>query len=637
MAKVKDDVFDFSTSDFETILKTRAFVDKTLLIKDIFYETSRILVTAPRKFGKSTNIDMVKRFLEIVVNEAGIPVHGEGSQNYSLFVDNDLEICKHKEFFDKNFGKHPVMYINYKPLSEIDNYECILSIFRTVLHQTFLQHIYLLRSTNLWVTPASKDLFIKYCDDAGSLVLTIPEIQSGFFFLSRLLYERFRQKVFVLIDDYDAYANSFILKQNPDFDKIMSLMQSINANLLKCNKYVGRAFLTGVLSLTGVGFATLGDVIVYKFLDNHRFCKYYGLTSDEIDTILMNLVEDCEERKETKRTIEDYYSGYKIGNQNIEVHNMYSVLRYLNVQEIENHWYIPGYYESFMSLFKVSEISEIVRQLLLGYTLQVDMSQSLSATNILQINDIIKSGKGPCEYSLLDTFLILLYHFGYLSVNQVLGGGMVILNIPNEDIKYKIAIVLAKMYSNLHKINRKHIQNFHSSIDSYEPSNVCDEKFKYLCESINDMFSSPFCQETKKEDIETILILHLVTQRGCGRTLALKHCQSGSVAILVKNKHKVALCVTAKCDQGQSSRTRREECAKNALRKMIDERYYEHIYGHYDDLRGSIMIAIAFSYMSKEEYSCMVTKKIDASIAYSYYFKEDDSLQNFRVASAVTR
>lgn len=635
MAKAKDDVFDFGASDFETILKTSTFVDKTLLIKDIFDETSRILVTAPRRFGKSTNIDMVKRFFEIEVDRDGQRMEIERTHNYILFLGNGLEICEHKEFFYKHFGQHPVIYINYKPLSEIGNYECMLSIFRTVLHQTFVQHIYLLRNTELWVTPASKDLFTKYCDDAGSLVLTVPEIQSGFFLLSRLLYEHFRRKVFVLIDDYDSYANSFILKQNPDINKIISHMQSVNATLLKSNKYVGRAFLTGVLSLTGEGFAALGDVIDYNFLDDHRFCKYYGLTSDKLDTVLSNLVEDREERKETKRTIEEYYRGYKIGNQSIELYSIYSVLRYLKVRKIQNRWCMPEYSESFMSLCKVSEISEVVKQLLLGNSLQVDTSQPLLTTNVLQINDIIKSGKGPCESSILDTFLILLYHFGYLSVNQVLGRGRVILNIPNEEIKYELATVLAKTYQQLYKINSKHIQNFHSIIDSYEPNNICDETFKYFCESISDMFNSSLFQEKSKNDIETILFLHLVTKPEYGRTLTLKLCPSGSVAILVKNKHKVALCVTVKWEQHRemytTTYTRKmctttqtlEKCAEDAHREI---RYDEQIYGHYDDLRGRILIVIAFDRR----------EKVETSIAYSYYFKEGDSLRDCRVASVVT-
>ena len=50
--------------DFQKLYKSGIFVDKTLLIKEIIEDGSEaILLTMPRRWGKSINLDMLKRFL----------------------------------------------------------------------------------------------------------------------------------------------------------------------------------------------------------------------------------------------------------------------------------------------------------------------------------------------------------------------------------------------------------------------------------------------------------------------------------------------------------------------------------------------------------------------------------------------
>lgn len=53
------------THDFRDIRPMPAFIDKTMLIEKIMREKySRVRLIAPRRFGKSVNLSMLKRFLE---------------------------------------------------------------------------------------------------------------------------------------------------------------------------------------------------------------------------------------------------------------------------------------------------------------------------------------------------------------------------------------------------------------------------------------------------------------------------------------------------------------------------------------------------------------------------------------------
>ena len=54
------------------MITSKFFVDKTLFIKEILEDSSdHILITRPRRWGKTLNMDMLKTFLEIEVDENG--------------------------------------------------------------------------------------------------------------------------------------------------------------------------------------------------------------------------------------------------------------------------------------------------------------------------------------------------------------------------------------------------------------------------------------------------------------------------------------------------------------------------------------------------------------------------------------
>ncbi|MDJ1305229.1 MAG: AAA family ATPase [Candidatus Midichloria sp.] len=53
-------------------IKSSAFVDKTLFIAEIVgIDQDAILITRPRRWGKTTNLDMLRTFLEVGVDECG--------------------------------------------------------------------------------------------------------------------------------------------------------------------------------------------------------------------------------------------------------------------------------------------------------------------------------------------------------------------------------------------------------------------------------------------------------------------------------------------------------------------------------------------------------------------------------------
>ena len=90
------------TSDWATFSRDSYCVDKTLLIKDLIDSKSRVvLFTRPRRFGKTTALEMIRAFYE---------------DDKSLFQDK--KIWAAGEEYRAEQGKHPVIFLSFKDVKQ---------------------------------------------------------------------------------------------------------------------------------------------------------------------------------------------------------------------------------------------------------------------------------------------------------------------------------------------------------------------------------------------------------------------------------------------------------------------------------------------------------------------------------------
>ena len=97
-------------SDFREMLTgAYYYVDKTLFIKDILEDGSKvILLPRPRRFGKTLNMSMLRYFFEKSVLDSRELFR-------DLAISQDLD-CMAKQ------GQYPVIYLSFKELKN-DNWE----------------------------------------------------------------------------------------------------------------------------------------------------------------------------------------------------------------------------------------------------------------------------------------------------------------------------------------------------------------------------------------------------------------------------------------------------------------------------------------------------------------------------------
>ena len=213
-------------SDFKWLMiNDNYFIDKTLFIKDIIDNASKVvLITRPRRFGKTLNMSMLRYFLDC-----------NKKDTKDLF--KGLKIMEQGEKYTSKLGAYPCIYLTFKDVSD-SKYENMLLDMKTVVLEAYREHRYLLESEKLY-------------DDEKQVITDIlwgradeVTLKNSIKTLSRMLYEHFEKPAILLLDEYDvplqiAYVEGF-------YDDAVSFFKTFYGITFKDNPYLEKTVITGV-------------------------------------------------------------------------------------------------------------------------------------------------------------------------------------------------------------------------------------------------------------------------------------------------------------------------------------------------------------------------------------------------------
>ena len=286
-------------SDFKKIREEEFYyIDKTLLIKEFIQSSESSLILRPRRFGKTLNLSMMRHFFDI------------RSDNKHLF--KNLKIKKEKEF--KHLNKHPIIYLTFKDVKSSKFEDCIIEVYNLITEMT-LEYTKEIRNSEL-LDETEKHSLVNILNKTASQ----DEYKRSLKLLSKFLYLHYKEKVVILIDEYDtpihyAYTKGY-------YDEFIEFIRSFLSAGFKDNDYLFKGLITGILRVSKESiFSGLNNVIAYTIL-NKQFSDKLGFTIEETKQLLddANLSEKYDE-------VMDNYNGYKIGDINIL--NPWSVLNYV--------------------------------------------------------------------------------------------------------------------------------------------------------------------------------------------------------------------------------------------------------------------------------------------------------------------
>ena len=295
--------------DFKRIIdKNGYFVDKTLMIQKLIESEAMVtLFTRPRRFGKTLNQFMIRRFFEDEITEKG-----EKVDNGYLF--DGLKIAECGEEILKHQQQYPVIFMTLKSAKQ-PNFEMAYGALADEIYNEFMRHRYVLQSDAL--LPIEKERYENLLNRRADE----KEVAKAFAFLSECLFKYHKKKAIILIDEYDvplenAYFEGF-------YDKMIKFIRSLFESALKTNPYLEKSVITGCLRISKESIFTGLNNLETDSVLHTRFGDSFGFTQEEVEGLLAyyGLSEQLEEVKK-------WYDGYLFND--FEIYNPWSILKYVN-------------------------------------------------------------------------------------------------------------------------------------------------------------------------------------------------------------------------------------------------------------------------------------------------------------------
>ncbi|XP_065207325.1 uncharacterized protein LOC135836423 [Planococcus citri] len=449
------------TSNFEEVTRCSGFVDKTLMIETFFIKLhgNFHLITAPRKYGKTTMLDMFERFVQIEVDQNGNVINKTSTSNYELFTSSNLKIGRKSEIISEHMAEYPVIYINFNSIVGRTFRESMQAVRGKVkacydryrwLYELLVKK-YTSPEHNRGSVSQKED--IKFMEKVYREDLNYVEIKYSLHRLAKIVYEYFKKKIFVIVDDYDATVFDSIKDTSVFFDvkEISKLINEILYELFRTSKFneVAYALLTGATAAMAPSnnFKIL-NLYNHPFLDEVEFGPFFGFTQDEVTPLLYlhNIKpSDWED-------VENFCGGYVIRNTPIRMYNPYSVLLYLSHHgkdpKLQKAWIDLMPLDFLLDFLQVPAIYELYIQLVMLKNLQFELVY-YSLEDLEQLSTGIRERRVSRSFD-FRIFYTFLFENGYLSYTDQTDS----FSVPNGEVYDAITGSLFQFYDYKIKVDR---------------------------------------------------------------------------------------------------------------------------------------------------------------------------------------
>ena len=383
-------------SDFKALrMRKNYFIDKTMYIKDIIDNQSGVvLVTRPRRFGKTLNMSMLKYFFDCDVKDSKELFEG-------------LKIMEQGEKYTSKLGIYPSIYLTMKDLN-VSTFEYMLMQLKTAMMEIYFEKRYLLEDE---ISEGERNTYNRML----AANINDMELLNSVKLLSKLLYNHYGKPVMLFIDEYDVPIQTAYVEKY--YEQAIKFLKTFYGTTFKDNPYLEKTVLTGVSRVAKESiFSGANNFDVYTVL-NDEFADDFGITSEEIDKV----TEDFDVEAE-KEEIKKWYDGYRVGN--VEgIYNPWSLLNYLAKKELKPYWVNTSSNDLIKLTIKNSmTVKEKMERLLKDEEIEVPINLETVIDGIEQNEDNIWG---------------LMLGTGYLKVVEVVDSveGIYKVKIPNYEIK----------------------------------------------------------------------------------------------------------------------------------------------------------------------------------------------------------
>ena len=452
-------------SDFKMLrLRKNYYIDKTMYIKHIIdNQAGVILVTRPRRFGKTLNMSMLKYYFDCTAKG-----------NKELF--EGLKIMEQGEEYNSKLGYYPVIYLTLKDAG-LMNYDLMIMQLKTIMMELYYEHKYLLEGE---MSEGERTIFNKILSAKANDVDLLNSVKM----LSKLLNQYFNKPVILLIDEYDvplqnAYVEGY-------YEEAVKFFKTFYGTTFKDNPYLEKTVLTGVSRVAKESiFSGANNFKVFTILDN-EFSEDFGITEEETDKIIKDFnIED--EKEEIKK----WYDGYTIGNTT-GIYNPWSILNYLTDRKLMPYWVNTSSNDLIKLVLKNSvTVKERIETLLRDEEIEVPINLETIIVGIENDEDNIWG---------------LMLQTGYLKITEVVDLAVHIykVKIPNYEINILFQQIIHEWFRN--KVPGNDLRTILKDLVTLDFENF-EYKFKRL---VKEMFSFMDVGEDTAENFYHAFVLGML-------------------------------------------------------------------------------------------------------------------------------
>ena len=303
-------VISIGNQSYESIrTEDRFYIDKTSFIKE-WWEMADVvtLITRPRRFGKTLNMDMLRCFFSNKYKDRGDLFEG-------------LDIWKEEKYREIQ-GTYPVIFLSFANIKQ-NSYASVIKKIKNELTNLYNEFHYIMKSD---IYNENERLQYKsVCADMDEVTA-----QDAINNLSNYLSRYYGKNVIILLDEYDtpmqeAYVNGY-------WEELVAFTRSLFNSTFKTNPYLERAIMTGITRVSKESiFSDLNNLVVVTTTSN-EYETSFGFTEDEVFNALDEY--DLSDKKEEVKT---WYDGFIFGDKK-DIYNPWSITNYLKYRKFKTYW-----------------------------------------------------------------------------------------------------------------------------------------------------------------------------------------------------------------------------------------------------------------------------------------------------------
>ena len=372
----------YGISDYERLIEDEYYyVDKTMYIEKLEDTVAPYVVfLRPRKFGKTLFTSTLENY-------------------YDIAKENKFE----KLFKDTYIGQKPTKLRNTYHILKF-NFAGIDTTNEETTIRAFKSKV--ISSIKLFIDKYKLDFYINDKEEAENILDN---------FFKAFVIQKAYEKIYVIIDEYDHFANELLGFNTKQFKSLVSKNGKIRKfyEILKegTESVVDRVFITGVAPIT-LDSLTSGFNIGSDITLDARFNAMTGFTQQEIVNMMQELEISKQKQEEILPIMKENYDGYNFSVDGMEkIYNsdmcLFFLSKYLEQEKIPSQLIDMNIASDYSKLAGMLDLCK-------GEEREQIIEKSVSGEGI--ISEITQKFNPAIEFTEKD-LVSMLFYLGYLTIS----------------------------------------------------------------------------------------------------------------------------------------------------------------------------------------------------------------------------